>query len=248
VFGQSTGVFNRTGDMTTARAGHTATLLPDGRVLIVGGASQGPLAEAYDPSTGAFSPADDMITSRDGHTAILLPDGNVIIPGGIVLQDGRTLIVSSPTAEVYDPASGTCTLTGAYADPIPSWATATLLLDGRVLLTGCAARCSIGATELFDPQTGTFGLTGPKNGLFDDVAITATLLTDGTILFVESYFDRPLNYVEVYDPAAGTFTHIADLIGAHGYSAAVRLRDGTVLITGGQLAGGNSRSDTVRYL
>ena len=61
-FGQSTGVFNRTGDMTTARAGHTATLLPDGRVLIVGGASQGPLAEAYDPSTGAFSPADDMIT------------------------------------------------------------------------------------------------------------------------------------------------------------------------------------------
>jgi len=62
VFGQSTGVFNRTGDMTTARAGHTATLLPDGRVLIVGGASKGPLAEAYDPSTGAFSPADDMIT------------------------------------------------------------------------------------------------------------------------------------------------------------------------------------------
>src|SRR5262249_30305057 len=62
VFGQSTGVFNRTGDMTTARAGPTATLLPDGRVLIVGGASQ-PLAEAYDPSTGAFSPpADDMIT------------------------------------------------------------------------------------------------------------------------------------------------------------------------------------------
>src|SRR5215468_97016 len=62
VFGQATGVFNRTGDMTTAGAAHTATLLPDGRVLIIGGASQGPLTEAYDPSTGAFSPADDMIT------------------------------------------------------------------------------------------------------------------------------------------------------------------------------------------
>src|SRR5262245_40074554 len=158
LFGQSTGVFNRTGDMTTARAGHTATLLPDGRVLIVGGASQGPLAEAYDPSTGAFSPADNMITSRDGHPAILLPDGNVIIPGGIVLQDGRTLIVSSPNAEVYDPATGMFTLTGAYADLSPVWDTATLLLDGRVLLTGCAPQCSfegtesIGATELFDPQ------------------------------------------------------------------------------------------------
>src|SRR5215831_3640234 len=175
--------------MTTARADHTATLLPDGRVLIVGGASQGPLAEAYDPSTGAFSPADDMITSRGGHRAILLPDGNVIILGGIVLQDGRTLIVSSPNAEVYDPASGTFTLTGAYADPSPEWDTATLLLDGRVLLTGCAAECSIGATELFDPQTGTFGVTGPIH-TWDEIAITATLLADGTVLFVESYFDR----------------------------------------------------------
>src|SRR5262249_53922801 len=172
VFGQSTGIFNRTGDMTTARAGHTATLLPDGRVLIVGGASQGPLAEAYDPSTGAFSPADNMITSRGGHRAILLPDGNVIILGGIVLQDGRTLILRDmigfplKTAEVYDPASGTFTLTGAYADPSPEWDTATLLLDGRVLLTGCAAaQCSIGATELFDPQTGTFSLTSPMTTL-----------------------------------------------------------------------------------
>jgi hypothetical protein len=102
---QTAGTFNRTGDMTTARAGQTATLLPDGRVLIVGRASQGPLAEAYDPSTGAFSAADDMITSRDGHTAVLLPDGNVITPGGIELQDGRTLILSSPNAELYDPVA-----------------------------------------------------------------------------------------------------------------------------------------------
>src|SRR5262245_60374297 len=69
VFGQSTGVFNRTGDMTTARAGPTATLLPDGRVLIVGGASQGPLAEAYDPSTGAFSPPADGHDYRVGSRA-----------------------------------------------------------------------------------------------------------------------------------------------------------------------------------
>src|SRR5262249_49277661 len=96
---QSRGVFTPTGNMTTPRASHTATLLPDGRVLILGGVPKGLQPEVYDPSTGTFSPADDMITSRDGHLAILLPDGNVIILyGGIVLQDGRRLILSPGNA------------------------------------------------------------------------------------------------------------------------------------------------------
>src|SRR5690348_1655011 len=83
VFGQSTGVFNRTGDMTTARAGHTATLLPDGRVLIVGGVV-GTSAELYDPNTGTFRPTGDMTTPRFFPTATLLNDGRVLIVGNLI--------------------------------------------------------------------------------------------------------------------------------------------------------------------
>src|SRR5262245_43822514 len=244
VFGQSTGVFNRTGDMTTARAGHTATLLPDGRVLIVGGASQGPLAEAYDPSTGAFSPADDMTTSRDGHPAILLPDGNVIILGGIELQDGRTLIVSYPNAEVYDPASGMFTLTGAYADPSPVCDTATLLLDGRVLLTGCAAQFSIGATELFDPQTGTFSLTSPTTTLCYGAptpiyARAATLLWSGRVLLIGGSNQGVADdcgwfaAAELYDPLAEKFQADGQMSRPRYNHSATLLPDGTVFIAGG---------------
>jgi hypothetical protein len=248
VFGQSTGVFIRTGDMTTARAGHTATLLPDGRVLIVGGASQGPLAEAYDLSTGAFSPANDLITSRDGHTAILLPHGNVIIPGGIVLQDGRTLILSSPNAEVYDPASGTFTHTGAYADVSPSWDTATLLLDGRVLLTGCAAACWDGdaATELFDPQTGTFSRTSPMTtvcvagcGPTPIYGRAATLLRSGRVLLTGgslqagSFFCGWAADAELYDPLAEKFQAAGQMSRPRDHHSATLLPDGTVFIAGG---------------
>jgi WD40 repeat protein len=74
------GTFTRTGDMTTARVSHTATLLPNGKVLIVGGGS--PTAEVYDPDTGVSTPTATMSASRSGHTATLLPDGRVVIIGG----------------------------------------------------------------------------------------------------------------------------------------------------------------------
>ncbi len=231
------GNFTAVGNMTTVRADHTATLLPNGKVLIAGGVGDGfqalASAELYDPSTRTFAPTGSMITPRYAHSATLLADGRVLIaggtqdgtrgtsvftaeiydpstgaftatgdltsiggevyaiPGGVttLLPDGRVFVAASNNAEIYDPHSGTFTPTGPYADPsLVYGTTVTLLTNGKVLVTGCAARtCSVGVTELFDPQSGTFGVTGPMMvKYFPDYGYTATLLTDGRVLFLGS--------------------------------------------------------------
>ena len=234
--------FTPTGSMTTARTGHAATLLPNGKVLITGGRDgMQPLASAelYDPTTGTFAPTDSMTTADVG-LAPLEPRPAVLVAGGKVLFAGDN-------AQFYDSVAGTFALAGPYADTVPVvWDTATLLLDGRVLLTGSAGAAPIaGAAELFDPPSGTFSITGPRH----EVELsTATLLTDGTVLVVTASFDVSPDDADVYDPASGTFTHIGQTIGFHPFSAAVRLADGTVLISGGQVIGGDGSSYTEIYL
>ncbi len=287
------GPFAVTGSLTTARATHTATLLPNGKVLITGGTGNGlqPLASAelYDPSTGMFTPTGSMTTARTwGHTATLLANGKVLIAGGTnslttyapltsaelydpstgmftltgsmptaqvtdgaaLLQDGRVFVAGDSNAAIYDPASGTFAQAGAYVDAAPVlWSTVNLLLDGRVLLTGCAVQCTVGATELFDTKSGTFSTTGPMTGYTWGNVNTATLLTDGKVLFVgNDENDGTLADAEIYDPTAGTFTSLGKATAPHEFAAAVRLADGTVLITGGQLPGGNGNAGSDLYL
>jgi hypothetical protein len=221
--------------MNAERAAHTATLLPNGKVLIAGGfLEEGTSeiaiasAEIFDPGTNTFTPTSDMNEPRDGHTATLLPDGQVLIVGGWN-QSSR-----SSTAELYDPQTGTFEYTGSLMAPRQGM-TATLLKNGRVLIAGgdSARRSSQLTAELYDPETKTFSPAGILN--HGRMAHTATLLSDGRVLFVggASGNEEVLASAEIYDPETGQFTLAGEANLIRYKHTAVLLKDGNVLILGG---------------
>lgn len=162
---QSMGTFAATGNLSRPRQFHTATLLTNGQVLIAGGyTTVNGLAgwkstELYDPSTGTFSVAGDMTAARFFHTATLLPDGKVLIVGGNNSIAGGCFCDPLPSAQLYDPSTASFTPTGGMAIA-KSAHTATLLRNGKVLVTGGAANHSSTGAELYDPSTGIFTVTG----------------------------------------------------------------------------------------
>jgi Galactose oxidase, central domain/Kelch motif len=232
--------FHATGDMATKRAAHTATLLQNGKVLIAGGYNDTDVlatAELFDPAAGTFTTTGVMTTARFSHTATLLPNGTVLVTGGSPnlgdLSGGNNSDDLS-TAELFDPATGTFTATGAMSKP-RSEHTATLLANGKVLLAGGAAG---NVAELFDPATGSFTATGDLivGGRW---GCTATLLSDGTVLIAggrdsKGVFDAfPLHDAELFNPATGTFTATGGMTQFRYDHAATLLNNGQVLLTGG---------------
>jgi len=176
--------------MAVPRMKHTATALPDGRVLIVGGQhyvrdSTAPQyqtavkttasAELYDPMTGTFTPTGSLAAPRYSHTATLLPSGKVLIAGG---SNATALSVG---AELYDPATGTFQPTGGLVTPRRDQ-TATLLENGKVLIAGGFNTADIVSCELYDPAAGTFAATGSMASA--RVGHSATLLKSGKVLVV----------------------------------------------------------------
>jgi hypothetical protein len=230
-----------TGSLTNRRHLHTATLLPNGKVLVVGGTTDFindlTSAELYDPATGIWTPTGSLNVRRRAHTATLLPGGKVLVAGG--LQDGQSgsnyHAISS--AELYDPATGTWTMTGFLAK-VRGDHTATLLSNGKVLVAGGrpsfsgAGNPPITSAELYDAANGTWTTTGSLNtGRWDH---TATLLPDGRVLAVAGLGDGVvLKDAEVYDPAAGIWIPTSELAARRAFHTATLLPSNKVLVAGG---------------
>jgi hypothetical protein len=223
--GASAGVFKNTGNLITARNKHTATLLPNGKVLVAGGTNSGSYlatAELYNPATGTWSVTGSLATTRIHHTATLLASGKVLVVGG----QGDTGDLAS--AELYDPATGTWTPTGSLITARGKLTT-TLLADGKVLVVGgfsTATRGFFASAEVYDPASGTWTPTGSlstaRQGPF------AVLLPNGKVLVASGSNPSFLTSAELYDPAAGTWTTTGSLANAGNVGAL--LRNGKVLV------------------
>ena len=222
--------FTSTGTLTAPRIFHTATLLPDGRVLLAGGSDAGATAELFDPTIAAFFPAGSMLTTRTLHSATLLNNGQVLIAGGVG---------SGASAELFDPATGIFTPTGSLITARSNH-TATLLPDGHVLLAGGTGADGLprATAERYDPLTGTFAATGSLTSV--RTFHRATILTNGQVLLTGGAEDATTT--ELYDPATEIFTPASNMTEARSNHTATLLSTGQVLIAGGAGEGGRTLS------
>src|SRR6202142_1335801 len=238
---QQEGMFIPTGSMNNARSNNTATLLNNGKVLIAGPTSNGSSLELYDPATGPFTPTANVNTAGGyGSTATLLNNGTVLVTGVLNNSNGTR----ATTAGVYDPVTGTVTPTGSMTTTRLYGYTATLLKNGKVLVTGgiggnSAPYDDLASAELYDPATGLFTATGSMSATRENC--TATLLNNGKVLVAGGYNDQNSDFydsyslasVELYDPATGTFTATGSMNNPRGGHTATLLSNGKVLVAGG---------------
>src|SRR2546425_571535 len=200
------GTWRTVATLNQARAGHTATLLINGTVLIAGGkdAAGQPLASAelYDPATGHYTQLPASLPAPVwGHTATLLSDGRLLVVGG------SNSLGALNSAELYDPVGGTI-LPGAPLNVPRTLASAALLLDGSVLVAGgqSAQNLDLDTAEVYDPVTNTFRLLPALMSAARSGHLGVQLLHNGRVLISGGTSDgQVVAAAEVYDPVTGTF-------------------------------------------
>ena len=250
--------------MAVARVLHTATLLNDGKVLIVGGTDDSAgggaavaSAELYDPSTGTFTLTGSMHTDRARHTASLLVSGEVLIAGG---WNGHAADFADDLpwdplfTELFEPSSGNFKTSGSMSTTRIGHS-AVLLADRKVLLLGGVPSLqniheqpsNPAYAELYDPAAQIFSPTG--NRAVSRREYTVTLLNNGQVLIAGGgQLGTVVGTVEMFDPTNGNLTVNAfSNNGSTQGHTATRLNDGRVLVTGGTDASGDTLSTAEVY-
>lgn len=249
VYNPTTDTWSTAQAMDSSRVNHTATLLPDGQVLAIGGrdgdsASGKTLSSAaiYNPANNSWSATKTMSAAREGQTATLLPNGRVLVVGGEARGAGGS--TSLAAAEIYDPATDTWTTVKSMS-AARAFHTATLLLDGRVLVAGgddCRA-----PAEIYNPATDAWSNGGTLS--VSRARHTATLLRDGRVLIAggetrtSSGALQALNSAEIYDPATNSWSDAGSLAAGRSRHTTTLLPDGRLLIVGGADSNGNAIAD-----
>ena len=238
LYDASNSTWAATGPLNTARAFHTATLLPDGHVLVVGGyenyKSALASAELYDPASGTWTNTGSLNTPRWSHLATLLPNGKVLVLGGINSSGNLN------SAELYDPSTGTWTNTGSLSDA-RFQSTVTVLPNGKALVTGGSAEGGtyLASSELYDPASGTWTNTGSLNTARG--YHSASLLTNGMVLVTGGLALVPggsgassqVAGAELYNPASGRWTPTGPMNTGRWSFTSTTLSNSLVLVAGG---------------
>jgi WD40 repeat protein len=237
LYNPAAGTWSVTGSMHQGRSGlngqgASATLLPDGQVLVAGGEDANfnllSSAELYNPATGTFTPTGSMTTPRVGQSATLLGNGKVLMAGG------------TAAAELYNPATGRFTATGSMSAS-RGGNVGTLLPDGDVLVTGRAQTFA----ELYHPATGQWsnasaGLPACISTMECRLFSTATLLPTGNVLVAGGLVGLVSNpqttpTAMLYHPDTNTWTSTGSMTTGRENQTATLLPDGQVLMAGGTL-------------
>lgn len=249
----ASGAWAPTGAMRSARDGHTATILANGKILVAGGTNNGVAltsAELYNPMAGTWASTGSMHVARTLARAVLLSNGSVLVVGGCV---NDCLSATIKSAELYNPIAGTFTATGSMVQARAEFGV-TLLANGQVLVAGgCTAYDANGClavttkAEIYNPATGTWKATGALRGARH--AMTATRLASGKVLVAggaTASMDA-INSSEIYDPAARTWTLGLKMVTARSDYASIMLGTGKVLFTGGENINGVSINKAELY-
>jgi N-acetylneuraminic acid mutarotase len=229
-----------------ARHGHTATLLPNGKVIVVGGRDSNDVslgsAELYDPATGTWTTTGSLNIARYDHTATLLPNGKLLVVGGI----GSHAV---SVVEQYDPTTGVWTTNSLTLNTARFRHTATLLANGKVLVAGGGNGGFLSSAEVFDPATGTW--TPTVNSLAAGrVLHTATLLGNGKVLIAGGAGTNAgspgiVSSAELYDPASGMWAAVNPMhLGRYRHTATL-LPNGQLMVAGGAAVGSVTNSAEV---